>query len=191
MLFSILIPTLEDRKIQFLDPLMAMLSLQLVSHQGVVEVCLDSDKGEKTIGEKRNTLLKNAQGKYSAFIDDDDMVSDTYVDDIVHALTYRDDVDCVGFYGHVFFQDEFAGNMIHSTMCLDWTEEAGVYFRPPNHLNPIRRELALQQSFQHIDFSEDHFWSVGLKEQGLLKTEVFLGHKPTYIYKCREKKKGL
>jgi len=183
---SILIPTLQSRKESF-DSLCAFLLKQPLSSE--VEILSDVDDGELSVGEKRNRLLQRATGDFVVFVDDDDKVSDTYVPDVVGVL--RLDLDCVGFFGQVFFKGEFAGRMIHSVLCQSWTEEPGNYYRPPNHLNPIRRDIALTVPFQHIRFSEDHFWSLGLVESGLLKHEVFLGHKPMYFYKCGGEKKTL
>ncbi|GAH67896.1 unnamed protein product, partial [marine sediment metagenome] len=107
-----------------------------------VEIVMLQDQGETVVGIKRNVLLDKAQGKFCAFVDDDDWVSDTYVPDILSAIRTYDDLDCVGFFGDVLFQGKHAGIMIHSTLCPCWTEKAGMYYRPPNHLNPIRADIA-------------------------------------------------
>jgi len=187
-LLSIMIPTLEDRKTQYLEPLMEHLRKQQTDE---VNIDIRSDRGEMDIGTKRNLMLKEARGKFVAFVDDDDWVSDTYVSDILQAIKAHDALDCVGFWGEIYFSGELGGRMIHTTMCKFWTEVPGVYYRPPNHLNPVRAEIAKRFQFQSIRTSEDHFWSMDLKESGLLNYEVFLGAKPTYIYRCKEAKRTL
>ena len=188
ILFSIMICALDDRRQQYLEPLLAHLEKQKNEE---IEIVVLSDQKQTSVGTKRNNLLQLAQGKFAAFVDDDDWVSDTYVSDILSAIKNTEELDCIGFYGEVWFQEKWGGRMIHSVACGSWTEEPGTYYRPPNHLNPIRLELSRQVKFRDITISEDHFWSVDLVKSGLLKNEVFLGHKPLYIYRCREAKKGL
>ena len=186
--FSILIPTLEDRKVEYFDKLYPFLKDQCTSE---VEICVLRDQKQLIVGAKRNKLIEMAQGDFVAFVDDDDWVSDTYVKDILGAIKSDDHLDCVGFWGEVYFLNELAGKMIHSIACRGWHEEAGFYYRHPNHLNPVRKSLITGQKFQHISSSEDYFWSQEMQGRGVLKREVFLGEKPTYIYKCRVAKKGL
>lgn len=188
MLFSILIATLDDRKQQYLDGLFSFLQKQLMEE---VEIIPLSNQKQSSIGAKRNRLLQMAKGKFAAFVDDDDWVSDTYVRDIVTAIRENENLDCVGFYGEVYFQGKLEGRMIHSITCSSWSEEPGTYFRPPNHLNPIRLDISRKFKFRNINSSEDYFWSTDIQRSGLLKKEIFLGHKPTYIYRCRTAKKGL
>jgi glycosyltransferase involved in cell wall biosynthesis len=188
MLFSVLICTLEDRKQQYLDPLLAHLESQKGED---VEILTLSNQKQDSIGIKRNRLLQMAQGKFAAFLDDDDWVSDTYIPDILFAVRAVENLDCIGFFGEVYFKGRLEGRMIHSISCPFWTEEPGTYFRPPNHLNPIRLDISRQFKFPNVSFSEDFAWSMAVQSSGLLKREVFLGHKPLYLYKCRVEKKGL
>ena len=188
VLFSILIPTMPSRR-GLLNQLMSHLQGQPSFAE--CEIRLAEDEGKLTVGEKRNTLLAEAVGKFVAFVDDDDWVSDTYVPDIVSAIQHVPDLDCVGFYGEVSFKQVPGGRMYHSIACPCWTEEPGVYYRPPNHLNPIRREIAQQFKFRPIRFSEDHFWSLDVQKSGLIQYEYFLGHTPTYFYRCGTEKRQL
>ena len=45
------------------------------------------DNKKRTIGKKRDEMLKLAQGKYVTFVDDDDRISDDYVDEIMNGGT--------------------------------------------------------------------------------------------------------
>ena len=190
MLFSILIPTLTDRRDEYLDPLMKHLSDQIEDFDEV-EIVTAEDQGQSPTGVKRNDLIRISSGKFVAFVDDDDWVSDTYVPDILTAIKQHEDLHCIGFFGETYFQGELGGIFIHSLMCGAWTERPGWYFRPPNHLNPIRRDLIKDIRYKPVTISEDHFWTLEVAKTGRLKNELFLGQKPTYIYKCREVKKGL
>ena len=191
-LWSILIPTMEDRKPLY-DKMVADLQKQIAaSHaEDEIEIVPSLDKGELTIGTKRNMLLQMAKGKFSSFLDDDDPVVPTYVEEIIAVLRVYDDLDSVGIFEEVYFQDKYAGIGIHSILCDTWTEVPDSYYRCLDQRTPVRTELARKIKYQDIRWSEDHHWSVAVAKSGMFKKEVFLGHKPLYIYKCREKKKGL
>ena len=93
MKLSILIPTLHSRKVK-LERLMKLLRDQL---QPDIEVLLEPDKGEVSIGCKRNALLHRALGDYVCFIDDDDTVSPDYIACLMEGI-YRG-VDVVSIRG--------------------------------------------------------------------------------------------
>ena len=63
-----------------------------------MEVLESSDNGDMLLGDKRNLLLDQATGDYVAFVDDDDMVADTYIEDILTAIDEQRP-DCVTFKG--------------------------------------------------------------------------------------------
>lgn len=191
-LWSILIPTMVSRKSLF-DNMVSTLEKQIAECDAGSEIEIVSmlDEGELTIGAKRNELLQKAGGKFSSFLDDDDPVVPTYVKDIIHVLRTYDDLDAVGIFEHVFFQDVYAGIGIHSILCDTWTEEPGSYYRCLDQRTPVRTELARKIKYQDIRWSEDHHWSVAVAKSGLFTKEVFLGGTPLYIYKCGEPKKGL
>jgi len=85
MILSICICTLEKR-IAMLSTLLFHLNKQ-IKDEGTVELLLASDKGEKSTGEKRNLLYGMAKGKYVCSIDDDDWVPDTYIYEILKAVS--------------------------------------------------------------------------------------------------------
>lgn len=160
MKFSILICTLTSRK-EELDRLMSILKPQLVGQD--VEVLVDEDEGQKSIGQKRNDLLKKATGDYIAFIDDDDLVSCDYVSKVMKALEHN--VDVVGI-SLMHYEDFILRGLTYHSMEYDrwWELEEMVsglmrYYRCPNHLNPVRREIALEAGFPEIDMGEDKSYS--------------------------------
>jgi len=163
---SILICSLYSRA-EKLNRLLAKLNPQLNAE---VEVLVKSDHGEMIIGQKRNKLLSEATGEYIAFIDDDDLVSDDYVAKILSAI--QTSPDCVGMQGVITFQGQCPRIFIHSTKYDSWFEQNDVYYRPPNHLNPVKRELALQVGFPELNHGEDRDYSMRLKS--LLKSEKFI-----------------
>jgi glycosyltransferase involved in cell wall biosynthesis len=132
-----------------------------------VEIIVEGDAGEMTVGKKRNILLEKASGDYVCFVDDDDMVPDYYVSHILAAIgtewlsypvlnyvdvraeqnavvTHHKNPDVVGLKGHYTVGDGKPQTFIHSLRYKEWKTVDGIYQRNPNHLNPVRRELALK-----------------------------------------------
>tara|TARA_R100001086_G_scaffold247769_2_gene182938 strand:- start:56 stop:619 length:564 start_codon:yes stop_codon:yes gene_type:complete len=187
MLFSILICTLEDRK-AFLENLMFVLSPQLEGNNNV-EVLVEKDNGELSIGAKRNKLLSRATGKYIAFVDDDDTVSSDYVSKIIAALASGPDT--VGIHLLHFNDGALGGFTYHSLKYDSWFETrdhtSGFmrYYRNPNHLNPVKREYALKTKFPEISMGEDKEYSKNILK--FLKTEEYIVE-PVYYYLFRARK---
>lgn len=75
MILSILICHLKERK-ELLERLMKCLEPQIIGKP--VEVLIDDADKSVTTGEKRNRLLARATGRWSAAVDDDDLVSESY-----------------------------------------------------------------------------------------------------------------
>jgi glycosyltransferase involved in cell wall biosynthesis len=141
-----------------------------------VEVLVNIDDGTKPIGRKRNELIARAKGEYVAFIDDDDLVSDDYVERIRAAT--QDSPDCVGIEGVITFNGTNPRRFIHSIQHT-WRQEGGVYYRSPNHLNPIKRSLVVQCPFPEVNHGEDKAFSDVIRP--LLKTEQYID-KTLYFY---------
>lgn len=183
---SILIPSLNRRK-HYLDRLMGILDPQ-TNHE--VEILINVDDGEKSIGTKRNELLMQATGDYVAFVDDDDIVEPYYVEEILKAVETGPDV--VGIHLLHVEDGTLRGLTYHSLKYTHWWDEVNNeqphlrnYYRNPNHLNPIKREYALQVGFPEINFGEDKDYSYNILKY--LKTEMYID-KPVYHYLVRTQK---
>jgi hypothetical protein len=83
---SILICSLNRRK-KYLKRLVDILRSQANRD---IEVLCDIDNGEVSIGSKRQKLLNSAVGDYVCFVDDDDLVSEDYVDLILDKITLQE-----------------------------------------------------------------------------------------------------
>jgi glycosyltransferase involved in cell wall biosynthesis len=182
---SILIPTLESRA-ALLAELLSVLAPQLTSE---VEVLTEADDGTRSIGHKRNALLQRAGGEYVCFIDDDDLIACDYVEKILAAMVSGP--DCVGMHLLHFVDGVLAGFTYHSIKYSNWHHSTDHstgyirYYRNPNHLNPVKREHALQCRFPDISFGEDRTYSMQIRK--FLKTERYIVE-PIYYYLFRSRK---
>ena len=174
---SILIPTLHSRKDR-LDNLMAALSPQKTSE---VEIVVVPDERQMSIGQKRNMLLSQSRGQYVAFVDDDDMVPPDYVARILKALEANP--DCTSLTGRITFSDGYSRPFIHSLRYDKWVDdhEGKVYYRPPNHLNAVRRDLAIKVGFPSWNSGEDRYFSHHIRP--MLQREEWI-EGTLYEYKC-------
>lgn len=87
-LLSILTPSLPERINSHLGPLWKKLQAQIAAHSlpGEVKHLVFLDNRRRNVGEKRTALLGMARGRFLAFVDDDDDVSDDYVKILVTAI---------------------------------------------------------------------------------------------------------
>ena len=175
---SILIPSLNERK-QNLDLLKAELNKQIGKKH--VEVLSISDNRQMSIGQKRNMLLMQSSGEYVSFIDDDDQPSVDYIEKIMAAVSKNP--DCSSLTGEIVFIDGYSRPFIHSLRYDRWIDDhdGKVYYRPPNHLNAVRRSIAVQVGFPPWNNGEDRVFSMGIKP--MLKKEEWI-EGVIYNYKC-------
>ena len=175
---SILIPSLNERQ-KALGELRAELDRQ-VGKRSVQVVHLADDR-QMSIGQKRNMLLTQSAGEYVTFVDDDDMVSPDYVEKVLGALSKNP--DCSSLTGQIVFSDGYARPFIHSLRYDKWVDdhEGKVYYRPPNHLNAVRRDVAVMVGFPAWNSGEDRAFSMGIRQH--LKREEWIDG-VIYNYRC-------
>jgi glycosyltransferase involved in cell wall biosynthesis len=174
---SILICHLPERE-NYLKLLLGRLQPQTI--EVPVEIITASHpRGEVSIGCKRNILVNESKGEYVCFVDDDDLVSGNYVPNILRSIKTKP--DCVGITGKYLVKEKPEWSFRHSITVENWCKDKSrrIYFRSPNHLNPIKRELVVKCPFPDIQFGEDRNFSDQIKP--LLKTEVFV-ETPIYYY---------
>jgi len=181
---SVLICTLEDRKLLF-EILKAELNRQVDECEGEVQILPKCDAGQMSIGEKRNWLLDHAKGQYLCFVDDDDWVDIEYISKILKAIeTEPDVVQMIGIMNtNGFSQKRFE----HSIRHWKYFEQMNIFYRPPNHLNPIRSSIAKQFKFPKTNHGEDTDWALQIRNSGLLVTEESID-KPIYHYRYSSQK---
>lgn len=182
IILSILICTIEGRE-KFYDRLQSELIRQIKAYNliGEVQILNSKDRrGENSIGWKRNLLSQNCEGSHSMFVDDDDMLSPDALLLIVNMIK-SSDPDVISLDGILTTDGKNPKSFIHSLAYKEWFEKDGIYYRPPNHLNPMRSSIAKQFKFPDISHGEDKDWSMQICKSGLLKTEFSIG-KPYYFY---------
>ena len=130
-----------------------------------VEVIYLGDNLEMTVGEKRNWLLKISHGDYVVFIDDDDEVSDNYIEKILEAT--EQETDCVCFGVKIWHRNKWkdVDYSIKYKMDANFGDR---FLRMPNHIMAVKRELALDAMFPKMVAYEDAAYAGRLK----LKTET-------------------
>lgn len=173
---SILICTISSRFHMFIQLINSINKLKQLSNLSI-EV-LYNDHESASIGEKRNSLLDRSQGKYCAFIDDDDKITENYFKVIEESeLKY----DCISFNGSLYMNGVYIKPFHHSLKYDKWIDDSEAYYRPPNHLNPMRTSIARQIRFPTLNYHEDRDFSKRLVDSGLIKTEYY-HDKTQYLY---------
>ena len=183
-MLNILICHLKGRERQ-LKELLDNLDSQIAMFRDEVSYIIETDNGDIPVGKKRNMLVKKATREFVAFVDDDDQLSPSYVVQIVNAIRRGEDkyghLHCVGMCGYMFENGVRTWQFRHSVTVDNWCKDRAnrIYFRPPNHLNPIRRQYVLQCPFPEIRIGEDRVFSDKVKL--LLANEIFI-EEPIYYY---------
>lgn len=101
ILLSILIPSLFNRKEVFnelIDKLEKQIKENKLDKQ--IEIITHIDNKNIRLIRKRNNMLLSSKGKFIAFLDDDDTVSDDYIKDIVNKIKEKPESDVITFKQH-------------------------------------------------------------------------------------------
>lgn len=173
MKLSILIPTVGERASRF-QTLTERLSPQLSDD---IEVLVYWNNFEHPIAEIRQALVEEARGDYSCFVDDDDDIPDYYCDRILDAL--NSEPDYVGWRMQLWYDGVKTKPTFHSIRYPKWYDDDDGYYRNASHLNPVKRDIALQVPFTGYAGPEDVSWSERVAP--LLKTEEYI-EEPMYFY---------
>jgi len=177
-LVEILIPSITEREGK-LEALLTRLA-GLIGTDYRVTVSVNIDNREKSTGQKRNELLQDAEADYVCFLDDDDDVSDRYIEWLIKAA--ESGKDCASLIGSIELHKDYWRPFFHTIKYNRYFEDENGYYRPPNHLNLIRREIAQNFTFPEITVSEDTAWAMKICDAQVLKTE-FTIPETIYYYK--------
>ena len=165
--WSILIATIKGRE-QSLQTLLDAINEKRarICPDLRIEISISFDNREKKIGTKRQELLQGAKGKYSSFVDDDDMITDAYFEDAVN--TIKGGFHCCRLRGQMnqYTFTHSIDNRLDMPMCI-----GDVFIRPPNHLNIMMTGVGSLISFKSVSRGEDLDWTIRLAKTGWLRTE--------------------
>lgn len=166
ILFSILTPAVPSRMLQ-----LAALCNDFAAQIGnePVEHLVFLDNKRRSVGEKRDSLLRMARGQYVAFVDDDDAVSKDYVPAILEkidrdpdVITFRQMATINGVSGEVEFR------LGHPN---DPFKPGAITRRNAWHVCAWRRSLAICSSFPAVNYGEDWAYAQKLCALDGLRTE--------------------
>jgi len=177
LLLSILTPAVPSRMAQ-----LAKLCDELARQIGglAVEYLTLLDNKRRTVGEKRDALLRAARGAYVAFVDDDDWISPDYVAELVKVA--KEGPDVITFNQHctvnaVQFEVQFKlGNPNEAPNGVSTIK------RNAWHVCAWRRTLAIQSRFPASSFGEDWAFAAplcaipGLREVHIRKVLHYYRH---------------
>lgn len=165
-----MIPSVDSRRNTFLPKSLSMVYGQYdkldEADKKEVEIVYIIDNKTLMLGDKRNKMLELAQGKYAVFVDDDDRISDDYIKTLLDAT--NSDADVITFNAEVRINGGIP-------MICDYSKEhkedynADKYYRIPNHICCVKREVGLLSEFPSVIYGEDSGYSKNLLKY--LKTE--------------------
>lgn len=178
MILTICIATVPERE-SLLSRLLWTIERQM---EGNVEVLIHS--GSEGLGDKFNDMFSIAEGKYVVTVDDDDLVTDDYLDTILNRL-YSDyftdeesDVDFLGYKILCLADGRYWMTVDHNPANLgkDWVGiDRGLSNKCPN-----RTSIARQFIFGN-DYSADATWCKEIERSGLIKKTAYIPT-PMYVY---------
>jgi hypothetical protein len=153
MILSILTPTIPGRERQ-LQSLQWRIEEQIGGQ--AVEHLILSDNRKRSIGAKRQALLDIARGQYIAFVDDDDDITDSYVEELLAAAASGADVitflQGATYNGKQSVVDFQLGQGDHGFA------PGGITNRDAWHVNAWRRSRVAHCQFGESNYGEDLTW---------------------------------
>jgi glycosyltransferase involved in cell wall biosynthesis len=169
MKLAILIPTLPEPESQkYLQRLNAILDPQIEKYSGQVTKIIDERGRDVPTGTKRNDMIAYCDADYMAFCDCDDVISKHYVKRLMEGIDRG--VDVVTFCGWMTTDGAHRVDFIIK-LGEKYEERGGKYYRFPNHITCMKRELVEKIKFPPVWNGEDYQWSKRINDLGLLKTE--------------------
>jgi hypothetical protein len=178
--WSILIATQPSRA-TYLRRLLAVLAPQVLldpSVKGLVKIVVRTSDPILGLGDNRQIMREEAQGVYSNFVDDDDLVAPDYVAQIV---TLLDGVDYVS-YDFQEYADGVPRPPTHVSLHHGpWHQDKTGLWRDIVHFCPIKTALALAAPMEG-GYGEDQRWTDKMRALGIVKTEHHIDAPIHFLY---------
>ncbi len=203
-LWNICILSIPKRE-KILKDLLVYLSRQLLLNVNITV----NNVSDEYVSNKRNELLffsVNRGYKYISYIDDDDLVSEIYIP-LIAKILQKNNVDSVGLIGVVndYNNKKNNGLFIHSIKYNKWINKSiktktinipqfnlidfeinNIYYRFPNHINPIRLECIIKNNINFnydMNEREDRHFSNLLYNKKAIKSEYLITKPILYYYR--------
>lgn len=180
--WDILILSVLERQDK-LKELLAVLEPQLNENVAVVVL---TDNQDYSVGYKRTKLVQMSQADYVSFVDDDDSVTEDYVESLLPHLDGKNDF--VGFevtylQNGKLNKEKKPYKMLpkHQT----WREDSEAWWKDVYHLGVIKREIAARFPFDGMH-GEDGRWAKDIREAGLIDKRAYVD-KALYTYDKNDK----
>jgi len=177
MILSILTPAVPSRMAQLgnlCDELARQIGGLAVEHLTLL------DNKRRTVGEKRDALLRAARGAYVAFVDDDDWIAPDYVAELLKAA--KEGPDVITFRQQATVNDDMA-EVEFRLGSPNEPFQPGIWIkRNAWHVCAWRRTLAIQSRFPANSFGEDWAFAAplcaipGLREVHISKLLHYYRH---------------
>lgn len=168
----------EERQIK-LKKLINELNRQISRNlaEELVEIIIDTDNMEKSVGEKRNDLIGKAQGEFICFIDDDDFITENYLNIILSNINSGIDILLIAI-EHI--KNGLNKNNIRPSLYINNLNTGEAVFKTNHfHLCPHKKSIAKNVLFECVNFAEDMIYS-----QKMVRyiNNSFSISEPIYIY---------
>ncbi len=154
---SILVCSVDTRYKTFLPKIQEQLFTQCDDlpddQRQQVEVIILTDNKQMMLGHKRNVMVDIAQGKYVAFVDDDDRIADDYIATLLKATATN--ADAIVFTAEVSLNGESPKPCYYSKEHKRDYNKHTAYYRIPNHICCVKRSVSLKSSFPNVLYGED------------------------------------
>lgn len=143
----------------------------------IIEIIVDADNMIKSVGQKRNDLIKKARGQFICFIDDDDFIAENYLGLILNKINSGIDIVLIAIQ-HI--ENGVKKTKIMPSLYMDNLITNEVIFKTNHfHLCPHKKSIAEAVLFDNLNFAEDMIYS-----QKMVKyiNNSQLIDEPIYIY---------
>ena len=179
---TFMIPTIPGRESSFLR-LTSSIHEKMGRIAPTVRYTIDVgfDNREMSIGTKRQMMIQRSTAKYSAFVDDDDEITDAYIEDLRETIAGSFPVMRLRGTIHPYTFTHSIENSLNAPMA-----RGDVFLRPPNHLNPMMTDVAKLVHYKDAVRGEDLDWTIRMAKSGFLTREYTSDpSRIHYIYNIR------
>ena len=170
-LLSVLVATVPGRVPQ---PFSALFTRLCILATGLpVEVLAFADNRMRSLGDKMNGLLALARGRFTVFVDDDDNVTDNFMERLCWAIKRNPDVDVINYQVKVTLSPGTFGYVYPSLTHENENFKSGtITLRKPMQTSCWRAQLSKAALWPEGQYEVDTAWAKQL--WAVAKTEVNL-----------------